>query len=148
MNIRNMLPADIEQVEAIEKELFSIPWSAKSFLEACTDEKNVYLVWAEGDSILGYCGMWTVLGEGNITNVAVSPKARNRGIATALMKELEARGRERDIRIFFLEVRQSNDCARHVYEKCGYRCIGVRKKFYEKPSEDGIVMSKVVASVV
>lgn len=144
MSIRNMLPQDIDQVAAIEKEIFSIPWSYKSLLEACVDPQNIYLVWEEDDKILGYCGMWTVLGEGNITNVAVSAQTRNRGIATALMKELESRGRARDIEIFFLEVRESNEVARHVYEKCGYRSIGVRKNFYEKPSENGIVMSKIV----
>lgn len=144
MSIRNMLPQDIDQVAAIEKEIFSVPWSYKSLLEACADIKNIYLVWEEDHKILGYCGMWTVLGEGNITNVAVSAEARNRGIASALMKELEIRGRARDIEIFFLEVRESNAVARHVYEKCGYRSIGVRKNFYEKPAENGIVMSKIV----
>ena len=83
--------------------------------------------------------MWTVLGEGNITNIAVSPSYRRSGVAEALLKELERRARLKDVTIFFLEVRQSNEAAKRLYEKLGY---SPRKRFYEKPVEDAIVMSK------
>ena len=86
--------------------------------------------------------MCTVLGEGNITNIAVSPSYRRSGVAEALLKELERRARLKDVTIFFLEVRQSNEAAKRLYEKLGYSPIGVRKRFYEKPVEDAIVMSK------
>ena len=64
------------------------------------------------------------------------------GDAFALMKEMEERGRQKDVTIFFLEVRESNDAARRLYEKMGYEQIGVRKNFYEKPAENAIIMSK------
>ena len=60
----------------------------------------------------------------------------------SLMKEMEERGRQKDVTIFFLEVRESNDAARRLYEKMGYEQIGVRKNFYEKPAENAIIMSK------
>lgn len=147
MNIRYMTPADVEQVELIERDTFTIPWSYNSLIEACTDANNIYLVCVEGEKVLGYCGMWTVLGEGNITNVAVAKDARNRGVATALMEKMEFYGRTtKDVNVFFLEVRESNAPAIHVYEKCGFRRIGVRKNFYEKPVEHALVMSKIIKS--
>mgnify|MGYP003248315501 CR=1 FL=1 len=127
-HIRPMEDRDISTVEQIEKSIFSLPWSAKSFADAANTPENVYLVCECTGEIAGYCGMWTVLGEGNITNIAVSPAYR--------------RARLKDVTIFFLEVRQSNEAAKRLYEKLGYSPIGVRKRFYEKPVEDAIVMSK------
>ena len=141
-HIRPMEDRDISTVEQIEKSIFSLPWSAKSFGDAANTPENVYLVCECTGEIAGYCGMWTVLGEGNITNIAVSPSYRRSGVAEALLKELERRARLKDVTIFFLEVRQSNEAAKRLYEKLGYSPIGVRKRFYEKPVEDAIVMSK------
>lgn len=141
-HIRPMEDRDISTVEQIEKSIFSLPWSAKSFVDAANTPENVYLVCECTGEIAGYCGMWTVLGEGNITNIAVSPSYRRSGVAEALLKELERRARLKDVTIFFLEVRQSNEAAKRLYEKLGYSPIGVRKRFYEKPVEDAIVMSK------
>ena len=141
-HIRPMEDRDISTVEQIEKSIFSLPWSAKSFVDAANTLENVYLVCECTGEIAGYCGMWTVLGEGNITNIAVSPSYRRSGVAEALLKELERRARLKDVTIFFLEVRQSNEAAKRLYEKLGYSPIGVRKRFYEKPVEDAIVMSK------
>ena len=72
--IREMRETDIAQVEAIEQEIFSVPWSEKSFLSACTTPENIYLVCLLEDEVAGYCGLWSVLGEGNITNMAVAEK--------------------------------------------------------------------------
>lgn len=141
-HIRPMEDRDISTVEQIEKSIFSLPWSAKYFADAANTPENVYLVCECTGEIAGYCGMWTVLGEGNITNIAVSPSYRRSGVAEALLKELERRARLKDVTIFFLEVRQSNEAAKRLYEKLGYSPIGVRKRFYEKPVEDAIVMSK------
>ena len=142
-NIRKMAAEDISQVETIEKQLFSLPWSEKSFLDALRTPENVYLVCEEDGVIAGYCGMWTVFGEGNITNMAVGPDFRRRGIAEQLMNEMERLGRDMGVDDFFLEVRESNDAARGLYEKTGYKNIGVRKRFYERPVEDAVVMSKM-----
>lgn len=140
--IRPMEVSDTEQVELIEKQIFSIPWSQKSFEDACQSEDNIYLVCEMNGQIAGYCGLWTVLGEGNITNMAVSGGLRRLGIAEALMKEMEKRGMSKNVVTYFLEVRKSNEAAVNLYKKMGYVQIGVRKNFYEKPVEDALVMSK------
>ena len=92
-HIRPMEDRDISTVEQIEKSIFSLPWSAKSFADAANTPENVYLVCECTGEIAGYCGMWTVLGEGNITNIAVSTSYRRSDVAEALLKELERRAR-------------------------------------------------------
>ena len=89
--------------------------------------------------------MWTVLGEGNIVSVAVGEKYRRRGIAKEMMEDLISRGLQKNVNVFFLEVRQSNEAAKHLYEISGFRNIGVRKNFYEKPCEDACVMSRIIS---
>ena len=142
--IRPMEVSDTEQVELIEKQIFSIPWSQKSFEDACQSNDNIYLVCEMNGQIAGYCGLWTVLGEGNITNMAVSGGFRRLGIAETLMKEMEKRGMSKNVVTYFLEVRKSNEAAVNLYKKMGYVQIGVRKNFYEKPVEDALVMSKTI----
>ena len=145
--IERMTRVDVAQVEAIEQEIFSIPWSEKSFIDACETKENVYIVCKDNGKVLGYCGMWTVLGEGNITNMAVAKEYRRQGIAKLLMSEMERISiEENGVDVFFLEVRQSNENAKKLYEKMGYKPIGTRKRFYEKPVEDAIVMSKMTVT--
>jgi ribosomal-protein-alanine N-acetyltransferase len=85
--------------------------------------------------------MWTVLGEGNITNVAVDADYRKKGIAGEMLAALHESGAEKNVDAYFLEVRESNAAAIHLYEKMGYKEIGRRKRFYERPVEDAIVMA-------
>jgi len=140
--IRPMEKKDIVQVTEIEKSIYSIPWSANSFIEASENDNNIYLVCIENDVVTGYCGLWTVLGEGNITNIAVTNTHRGKGYGRALLKELENRGREKAVSKYFLEVRLSNVIAQNLYYSLEYEKIGIRKNFYERPAEDAIIMSK------
>ncbi|MGN0407590.1 MAG: ribosomal protein S18-alanine N-acetyltransferase [Bacteroides sp.] len=143
--IRKMREEDLDEVEAIEKASFSIPWSRNSIKDAMNTPDNVYIVCEEDGHIAGYCGMWTVLGEGNIVNVAVGEAYRRRGIGREMMDSLIERGLEKQVDIFFLEVRQSNEAAKHLYESAGFKNIGLRKNFYEKPCEDACVMSRIIS---
>lgn len=140
--IRPMDKMDIMQVTEIEKSIFSIPWSANSFIEASENDNNIYLVCIENDEVVGYCGLWTVLGEGNVTNVAVTKTHRGKGYGSALLKELENMGHKKAVTKYFLEVRQSNVIAQKLYFSLGYEKIGTRKNFYERPVEDAIIMCK------
>jgi len=140
--IRPMEKKDIVQVTEIEKSIFPLPWSANSFIQASESDNNIYLVCVENNEVIGYCGLWTVLGEGSVTNVAVSEKHRGKGYGRALMKELEVRGLLKDVNKYFLEVRQNNVIAQNLYSSLGYQKIGIRKNFYERPVEDAIIMSK------
>ncbi len=143
MIIRKMTSEDAPQVAEIEKQVFSMPWSEKSFADAATKEGNIYFVAEEDGRIAGYVGAWGVFGEADITNVCVAPEYRKRGIADKLINALIEAGRQAKIDIFFLEVRESNRAAISLYEKNGFKQISVRKNFYERPVENALVMSRM-----
>lgn len=140
-----MSEADFKEVAEIDKKVFSVSWSEKSFRDAALSPENLYLVCLQDDKIAGYCGMWGSFGDGNITNVCVKEEYRNQGVGYEMLSEMMNIGiNEYKIEVFYLEVRQSNDSAKHLYEKLGFRSIGVRKNFYEKPVEDANIMSKII----
>lgn len=143
MIIRQMEPEDIPQVAEIEKNIFSMPWSEISFRDTLNREDTLYLVAEEQGEILGYCGLWQSLDEGEIPNVAVRESKRRRGVGLALLQELLLRGEKRGITAFTLEVRAGNKGAISLYEKLGFRSVGIRPHFYVKPVEDAVIMWKM-----
>ncbi len=139
---RKMTAEDVPFISRLEEETFSMPWSADSFLEMIGKEDARYYVAEEDGRLLGSCGVLMIAGEGNITNVAIAPEARNRGIGTALLRHLMAEGDREGLTAYTLEVRVSNAAAIHVYEKLGFVSAGVRPGFYEKPVEDALIFWK------
>lgn len=139
---REMTAEDVPFISRLEEETFSMPWSADSFLEMISKEDARYYVAEEDGRLLGGCGVLMIAGEGNITNVAIAPEARNRGIGTALLRHLMAEGDRKGLTAYTLEVRVSNAAAIHVYEKLGFVSAGVRPGFYEKPVEDALIFWK------
>ena len=96
---------------------------------------------AEDDQeILGYCGVLTVLDEGDITNVAVRKDRQGEGIGKLLVQELIRKASDAGVTTIHLEVRESNTPAIRLYEKLGFVQLGVRRNYYEEPAEDGIMM--------
>ncbi|MCR4955737.1 MAG: ribosomal protein S18-alanine N-acetyltransferase [Lachnospiraceae bacterium] len=138
--IQKMQPCDVKEVAAIEKEIFSMPWSSAGFAEALKREENLYLVAKEDGAVVGYCGYYGALDEGEIPNVAVKKEYRNRGIAAEMLKQLISEAKERGITRLILEVRKSNEPAISLYEKLGFIHVGIRKNFYENPVEDALIM--------
>lgn len=142
IKVRHMKEADTQAVAALEQEIFSMPWSRQAFSDALQDAKALYLVAEEDDRIVGYCGVYNIVGEGDIMNVAVAGEARNRGVANIMLTNLLKEGAAGGIEAFTLEVRSSNAPAIHLYEKLGFVTEGIRKNFYEKPTEDALIMWK------
>lgn len=142
LNIRRFTANDVEQVTELEKQCFSMPWKSEDFLRLADDVHSLYLVAEVDGQIVGICGVTDVVGEGNINNVAVSEAYRSQGIATKLMRQMLEEGYRMGIAEFTLEVRVSNAPAIAVYEKCGFVSEGVRPGFYEKPTEDALIMWK------
>ena len=141
MILREMLIDDLEQVMEIERELFHVPWTREGFFTFLTREDAMFLVVEEKGQILGYCGLLMVLDEGDITNVAVRPDHRKKGIADAILTDVLSESQKRGARTIYLEVRESNLPAQKLYEKHGFVSCGIRKNFYRKPTEHAIVMS-------
>ena len=141
MTIVPMAQSHIAAIAAIEQACFSEPWSAAALAEELSNPPAVFLAAVEGETVLGYVGMHHVVDEGFITNVAVSPDARRRGVARALLATLSAYGREHGLYRITLEVRVGNTPARTLYEGEGYTLDGVRPKFYSHPTEDAAIYS-------
>jgi len=146
MIIRQMRPEDVKAVAEIERECFSMPWSEKAYSDTLQNADALYLV-AETDKeavsrIMGMCGMLKLVDEGDISNVAVHPDYRGRHVAKAMMTELLRRGCEMGIVSYTLEVRAGNEAAISLYRGLGFQVEGVRKRFYEKPVEDALIMWK------
>lgn len=143
--IRRMRESDLEQVCTLEKEVFSLPWSYQSFLESMRNPDNIYLVAEEKGQLTGYCGVWVVAGEGQINNIAVKEQYRNQGIGAMMLRYLFTLGSVQNVEQFTLEVRSSNIRAIHLYEKMGFVKLGIRPNFYERPSEDAVIMSVITS---
>ena len=146
LTIREMTSMDIDQVCVLEEMVFSMPWHRQSFVEMVENKDALYLV-VEEDSrpgvVIAVCGMRSIVGEGDISNVVVHPDYRKRGIAQQLLSELLRRGEsEFGVEAYTLEVRKSNADALNLYQRLGFVQEGIRKNFYEKPTEDAIIMWK------
>lgn len=140
--IRPMAEADIAQVSVMEQTIFSRPWSAEAFLQTLEDPHTVYAVVDIQGQIAAYCGIWQVLEEGDLCNVAVKEELRGQGIAHAMLKEVLSWGREAGMTAFTLEVRAGNQAAISLYEKLGFVTEGIRRNFYDRPTEDALIMWK------
>ena len=142
VTIRQMEIPDLEQVLPIEEANFSTPWTANGFFTFLIREDALFLTAEEDGEILGYCGIILSLDEGEITNVCVREDCRRRGIGQMLMEGLIRETKKAGVRVWHLEVRQSNESAIRLYEKLGFVQDGLRKGYYEAPKEDAVLMSR------
>ena len=140
MLISLMKEEEIAQVAELERQCFSEPWTEQGLRESFARPEYLFLTAKENDQVVGYAGLYQVFDEGDITNIAVLPEARGKGLGTALTKELLHVGAQRKIQAFTLEVRVGNVSAIHIYEKLGFVSEGIRKGFYDKPKEDALIM--------
>lgn len=142
ITIEELKEQDVEVVSKIEERAFSMPWSAADFLQMINNENALYLVVKSDGVPIACCGVRNILGEGEITNVVVDKPYRGNGIGSRMLFELLEKGKQMGIQAFTLEVRKSNEAAVGLYEKAGFVTEGIRKNFYEKPVEDGLIMWK------
>ena len=131
----------LPQVERLEQRCFSVPWTEAQLRAQLPDDRHVFLVAERGDEVLGYVGLMHVLDEGYISNVAVSPDCRRQGIGAALIAELTRRAGRLELAFLTLEARASNAPAIRLYEKMGFRQVGRRKRYYQRPEEDAVLMT-------
>ena len=140
--IRKMTMDDLDTVVEIEKECFSVPWSKQGFMDALQKTHAYYIVALTDDRVVGYCGAYGVCDEADINQVAVTGNYRRSGIGERMVRQLLDGLKERGYLYTTLEVRKSNTAAIALYEKLGFVSEGIRKNFYEKPTEDAVIMWK------
>ena len=139
--IEKMTSSHIEKIAKLEKECFSSPWSEDALKSELNNGFARFFVAISDGGIAGYIGAHNVLGEVYITNIAVFPEFRKMGIGKALVEFLIAQMKSENAEFVTLEVRKSNFSAISLYEKCGFKPVGERKDFYEKPREDAVLMT-------
>ena len=140
--VRKAELTDDEGIFDVEREAFSLPWSLASIQRELADpERTIYYVLEQEDGLIaGYAGLWQVLDEGQITNIALRRKFRRKGYGELLVRVLMEAAWEAGCNDIFLEVRVSNRDALHLYRKLGYEVLSVRKNYYSDPVEDAYVM--------
>ena len=137
-----MNEAHVAQIAQLEKRCFSDPWSENSIRSELTGCLSLWVVALDGDTVAGYVGSQSVLGESDMMNVAVAPEYRRRGIAQALIQELIRRLSQQGNRSLMLEVRASNTPAITLYHKLGFAQVGRRPNYYRNPKEDALILRK------
>ena len=142
LSLDRMRAEDLDEVLAIERASFTMPWSRGAFLYEM-QQNRVARCWVARDETLrvsGYLCLWEVADEIHITNVAVRPDLRRQGIARSLLRTVLDDARERRFKLVVLEVRPSNQHAVTLYESFGFRVVGRRRGYYYDTGEDALVM--------
>ena len=139
--IRRMKAEDCPEVHGIEEAVFPTPWTLKDFEKEMTVNRCArYLVAECGGKIVGFAGAWIILDESHMTNIAVLPEWRGRGIGRRLMEALLQYASNLGAAYMTLEVRAGNEKAQALYKSLGFVKVSVRKKYYEDNGEDGFLM--------
>ena len=139
MSAQPLTPDLLASVAALEKEAFPHPWSERSLALLCGPTAFGFAC-LEGERVVAYGGILTVLDEGQITNIATHPDHRRHGAASAVLRSLIAFVKEHGGRFLHLEVRASNSAAIALYEQFGFSVDGIRKNYYK--NSDAILMMK------
>ncbi|ALC92994.1 alanine acetyltransferase [Bacillus sp. FJAT-18017] len=141
LSFRYMKEEDLDRIMIIEKESFTLPWSREAFYnELHHNQYAVYIILEEKGEPIGYCGVWIVVDEAHITNIAILPQYRGRRLGEVLLRKVMETSKQMGATSMTLEVRVSNLPARNLYRKLGFQDGGIRKNYYTDNGEDGIVM--------
>lgn len=138
LSLRPMTIDDIEAVLALEQVIFPHPWTEGILRDELAGHRRTYLVAEEDETIVGYGGVMIVMEDAHITNLAVDPNARGRGIASRLFLDLAEGALDDGAEHLTLEVRMSNLDARRLYSRFGFAPVGIRKDYYV--DEDALIM--------
>lgn len=146
--IRSMKLSDLDAICILEQKCFKTPWDRSSFEKELTENRLAHYLVVELDgSVVGYGGMWFILDEAHITNIAIDPECRNRGLGQVLIENMIKLGSANGIQYYTLEVRTSNIKAINLYKKMGFVDKGIRPKYYTDTGEDAMIMWKTVGEV-
>ncbi len=141
VQFRFMCEEDIPDVCRIEQESFQLPWTSGAFLnELANNQFAKYTIMEYNHEVIGYGGMWIIIDEAHVTNIAVKEAFRGKKLGTLLLTEMQRYAAFLGVQKMTLEVRASNVVAQHVYEKLGFRFMGVRRGYYTDNGEDAIIM--------
>lgn len=140
--VRLATEADLLELLTLEQVCFADAWTEGMLLDEIQSPlSSLYVAVDSSEQIVGYAGFWLVCQEAQITNVAIAPEHRQRGLGLMLLSELIVEARKKEARMYTLEVRLSNIAAQALYKRAGFDPVGTRPKYYSD-GEDAIIMSK------
>lgn len=142
LRVEPMTIGDIPAVHDIERASFPVPWPAYAFRQELeTNRLARYLVVRAGERTVAYGGIWLMVDEAHVTTFAVLPSWRRRGVGAQLMLALIELAQEVGAKVLTLEVRLSNIAARTLYQRFGFRPVGLRPRYYSDNGEDALIMT-------
>jgi len=141
MNIREMVVEDIPAILEIDASSFTTPWTAEVYYNELTNNEYAkYFVVASPDDIVGYIGLWIVMDDAQVTNIAIKPAYRGYKIGEKLFGFALSYLMRQNVERLSLEVRESNKVAQNLYKKFGLVTGGIRKNYYKDDGEDALLM--------
>lgn len=142
LSVRPMLPADLREVLTIEESAFADPWPEEAFSPDIVDSGFIL---QKDNVLIGYVFALCVMDECSLINVAVKPSEQKQGFGEFMLREvIRTLYKERKIRMYYLDVRESNVAAHKLYSKLGFSSLGIRKNYYRFPPENALVMSLIL----
>nr|WP_312578816.1 ribosomal protein S18-alanine N-acetyltransferase [Sedimentibacter sp.] len=145
VEVREIKFNDLDEIAEIEKICFSLPWSKELLSKELLNKMAYYQCATVNGTVVGYMGMWKICDEGHITNIAVLPEYRKKGIASKLISKMFDVCRCSEIKNITLEARESNLEAIRLYEKFGFESSGKRPNYYQRPNESAVIMWKKIS---
>lgn len=142
LSIEIMSYCHVQEVRDIESQCFSDSWSERSIIESLKNPNSHFIIALNYNKVVGYAGMYKIIDEGYMYNIAVKKQFRSMGIGKMLIKSLCRYSIKNELKFISLEVRISNKQAILLYEKLGFIALGRRENFYRNPKEDALIMTK------
>ena len=140
LTLKKLSLEDINGLYEVSSLSLKETWSLDAIEKESSNKFARYIVCKDGDKVIGFIGAWLIASEGQITNIAVHPDYRQKGIGRKLLKSLIYSLKEEDCNAITLEVRESNIIAKNLYKSLGFLSEGIRKNFYEDNKEDANIM--------
>ncbi|NLP42655.1 MAG: ribosomal protein S18-alanine N-acetyltransferase [Veillonellaceae bacterium] len=138
--IRPMEAKDIDAVLEVERQSFDTPWSREAFENEVDNDLAYYLILVNENRVIGYGGMWIIVDEAHITNIALLPAYREKGLGKRLLSAMISLAKDKGARSMTLEVRVSNTPAKKLYDSFGFEECGLRQGYYTDNNEDALIM--------
>ena len=133
--------AHIREIAQLEELCFPDPWTEDMFIQLLSNPLAVFITAQKDGEVVGYAGIYHILSEGQLMNIAVKEEYRRLGIAEKMFDFILEYAKENDIEVITLEVRKENDPAISLYEKLGFEKVGERPGYYSHPTDDAVLMN-------
>lgn len=137
---------DLDAVSRIEAAAYGFPWTRGNFVDSLAAGYLAEVLEDETRQLLGYFIAMAGVDEMHLLNITVAPAWQGQGLGRLMLQALADHARGRGMASLWLEVRESNQRARALYEQLGYAEVGLRRGYYPAAGrrEDAVVMSLVL----